>query len=501
MVGIAAPGVTRFEAVSGAPTIVRTRNAPRRSFATFVAIVCLVGAGTVGATSSSDSYVGSMRDAASGRPIVGIAATHSGKGYWLAGSDGGVFSFGDANFHGSAGGHALGAPIVGIAATPTGNGYWLAARDGGVFTFGKARFFGSTGGRRLAAPIVGIAPTASGNGYWLAAADGGVFTFGDAQFHGSTGGRALGAPIVGIAGSPSGNGYWLAAADGAVFAFGDAHGRGLSGARPLTAPVVGIAATGTGYGYWLVSADGSTRAVGRARAFRTQFPSLGASTVPTGSNAADAIAASPVGGYFIASLHGSVGISTTMPARALPTAPPPTAAPTPTPTVAASAAGRPADATPHTAPLIALQLLLRMNAERGARGLAPLGWDPLLAARAGSWAHTLLATDAFYHQNLQGIANVARGRFEELGENIFAGEGSGADAGAAHVGFMRSADHRANMLMPQGQLVGIGAGCLHGKLVVVEDFAIRMGAPLPPAGQPIPPMNPIVAPKTNGASC
>ena len=29
--------------------------------------------------------------------IVGMVPTKNGKGYWLAGSDGGVFSFGDAN--------------------------------------------------------------------------------------------------------------------------------------------------------------------------------------------------------------------------------------------------------------------------------------------------------------------------------------------------------------------------------------------------------------------
>jgi hypothetical protein len=34
------------------------------------------------------------------------------------------------------------APIVGIAATPSGNGYWLVGSDGGVFSFGDARFFG-----------------------------------------------------------------------------------------------------------------------------------------------------------------------------------------------------------------------------------------------------------------------------------------------------------------------------------------------------------------------
>ena len=67
---------------------------------------------------------------------------------------------------------------------------------------------------------------------------------------------------------------------------------------------------------------------------------------------------------------------------------------------------------------------------------------------------------------------------------------------------MHSADHRANMLLPQGQLVGIGAACLHGKLMVVEDFAIKMGAPLPPPGQADPADEPDRrAPKANGASC
>jgi hypothetical protein len=38
-----------------------------------------------------------------------------------------------------------------------GNGYWLVAADGGIFTFGDAQFFGSTGAIRLNRPIVGMA--------------------------------------------------------------------------------------------------------------------------------------------------------------------------------------------------------------------------------------------------------------------------------------------------------------------------------------------------------
>ena len=102
-------------------------------------------------------------------------------------SDGGIFTFGDAAFFGSTGAIHLNKPIVGMAATPDGKGYWLVASDGGIFTFGDAAFFGSTGAIRLNKPIVGMAATPDGKGYWLVASDGGIFTFGDAAFYGSTG--------------------------------------------------------------------------------------------------------------------------------------------------------------------------------------------------------------------------------------------------------------------------------------------------------------------------
>jgi hypothetical protein len=38
--------------------------------------------------------------------VVGISTTDDGLGYWLASSDGGVFSFGDASFQGGMGGQA-----------------------------------------------------------------------------------------------------------------------------------------------------------------------------------------------------------------------------------------------------------------------------------------------------------------------------------------------------------------------------------------------------------
>ena len=89
-----------------------------------------------------------------------------------------------------------------VAQDPTG-GYWLAASDGGVFTFGGATFFGSMVGKHLNAPVIGIQSTPDGGGYWLYASDGGVFTFGDAAFFGSTGNMTLKAPVVGMAVPPA----------------------------------------------------------------------------------------------------------------------------------------------------------------------------------------------------------------------------------------------------------------------------------------------------------
>ena len=111
-----------------------------------------------------------------------------------------------------------------MAATPDGAGYWLVASDGGIFSFGDAQYYGSTGSISLNRPVVGMAATTDGKGYWLVASDGGIFSFGDAGFFGSGGGTQLVAPAVGMAAAPNGAGYWLV--------FGPL--------RPLAGKIVGI---------------------------------------------------------------------------------------------------------------------------------------------------------------------------------------------------------------------------------------------------------------------
>jgi SpoIID/LytB domain protein len=197
-------------------------------------------------------------------------------GYWMAASDGGVFSFGNAVFHGSMGGRHLNEPIVGMAATSSHEGYWLVASDGGIFSFGDAQFYGSMGGRHLNKPIVGMAATPDGKGYWLVASDGGIFSFGDARYYGSMGDKHLNRPVVGMTSSSTGNGYWMVASDGGIFSFGDAKFHGSTGAMVLNEPIVGMGRNAAGTGYWLVAGDGGIFSFGAA-AFQGSLPGLGIS--------------------------------------------------------------------------------------------------------------------------------------------------------------------------------------------------------------------------------
>ena len=65
------------------------------------------------------------------QPVVGIAATvvrNRFEGYWIVSADGRRFSFGSAFPLGDKGGTNISRPIVGIAPTWSGNGYWLIGR-------------------------------------------------------------------------------------------------------------------------------------------------------------------------------------------------------------------------------------------------------------------------------------------------------------------------------------------------------------------------------------
>jgi hypothetical protein len=192
-------------------------------------------------------------------PVIGVAETSSGRGYWQATATGAVYAFGDARYLGRLPASATsGDPVVAIAATPGGGGYWLLRRSGQVSAFGAATRLGQA----PAGHYAGAATTPDGRGLWLATGTGAVVSLGDAGRYGSMSGRPLAKPVVGIAGTPDGHGYWLVGADGGVFSFGDARFAGSMVRRHLSAPMVAIASARPPGGYWLAAADGGLFAFG-----------------------------------------------------------------------------------------------------------------------------------------------------------------------------------------------------------------------------------------------
>lgn len=217
-------------------------------------------------------WYGDLRNHGLSAPIVSIAVDPDTGGYWLVGRDGAVYAF-NAPYYGSPALSTFGTTAVGIIAVTGGGGYRVASADGGVFDFGpRARFEGSMTFTPLRKPIVAIAADPATGGYWLIAADGGVFSF-HAPFYGSTGALTLRQPIVGAEATPTGNGYRFVASDGGVFSFGGARFAGSLGSRGSGAPVVGITTLGAQAGYYVAEASGAVARFGGV-------PALAVSVVP-----------------------------------------------------------------------------------------------------------------------------------------------------------------------------------------------------------------------------
>ena len=287
----------------------RSSRTGDRNLVTVIILATALALGTIGPLLVSSGTAGAAASAPSTTKPVPPKPSH---GYWLVGRDGGIFSFGSAQFYGSTGNIRLQRPVVGITPTPDHHGYWLVATDGGIFAFGDAGFYGSIPGigihpvgsrvgPRLNAPVVGMVPSVDGRGYFMVAADGGVFAFGDAAFEGSCPGiGGCGGPAQAVMPDATGGGYWLVTTLGRVQAFGNAQFYGQPGQRS-----VGISAavrTTDGRGYWILYRDGVVFRYGDA-------PNYG--WLPSGAAAGYDIATSifPTAkdlGYWICTAAGAV---------------------------------------------------------------------------------------------------------------------------------------------------------------------------------------------------
>ena len=136
-----------------------------------------------------------------------------------------------------------------------------------------------------------------------------------------------------------------------------------------------------------------------------------------------------------------------------------------------------------------LDVVARINAQRGARGLRPLRVSRGLTAAASYHSREMGAGGFFEHESLNGAAfwkrierfyPVGRGTWS-VGENIFY-ETPDTSAASAVREWMASPPHRQNILAPEWREIGIGAvhvadakGAFggHAVTIVTADFGTR----------------------------
>jgi hypothetical protein len=196
-----------------------------------------------------------LGNAPAGVTAADLEATSTGDGYWIVDTAGAVYPFGDAVAQGGIPGGQLasGEVVTSLSSTPSGKGYWIFTNKGRAVRFGDATFFGDMSKVTLAGPVLDSIPTPTGLGYYMVGSDGGIFAFGDAKFFGSMGGKKLNAPVQSLVPDNDGSGYWLVASDGGIFAF-EAPFKGSMGDRKLSKPVTGMVPYGNGY--MMVGEDG-----------------------------------------------------------------------------------------------------------------------------------------------------------------------------------------------------------------------------------------------------
>jgi uncharacterized protein YkwD len=118
------------------------------------------------------------------------------------------------------------------------------------------------------------------------------------------------------------------------------------------------------------------------------------------------------------------------------------------------------------------QLFDAINKERKAHGLPSLKLDEALANAARKHALRMAEQGTISHQfpgepSLPSRARSAGAHFTWLSENV----DQGPNAAAIHQSFMKSPQHRANILDPDMDSAGIGIAERDGQMFAVEDFS------------------------------
>ncbi len=147
-------------------------------------------------------------------------------------------------------------------------------------------------------------------------------------------------------------------------------------------------------------------------------------------------------------------------------------------------------------------ILDRVNDERAERGLAPVEWDEELAAVARSWSAEMARTEQLRHQDMGALlAREGLSDLQGIGENVFQSTGP-VPAGTMHAGWMRSDDHRVNVVNHGWNRLGVGVHCAEdGSVWATQEFGRTTSADLPAVATTTPPLEPIVRPEDDGPTC
>jgi uncharacterized protein YkwD len=179
-----------------------------------------------------------------------------------------------------------------------------------------------------------------------------------------------------------------------------------------------------------------------------------------------------------------------------------TTRPKPRPTTAPTTVARAPAGASTTAGALARDLFERLNAERRGRGLAALDWDDDLARMAAEWSSRMARTGDFSHRDLGAAGGLPGiGKFSALGENIAWVEGYPSMGYQLHVGWMRSAGHRANLLQPGFDAVGIAVVCDGGRAWATQNFGRLDASNASAMTSSTPSEDPIVATRSDGVHC
>jgi len=121
-------------------------------------------------------------------------------------------------------------------------------------------------------------------------------------------------------------------------------------------------------------------------------------------------------------------------------------------------------------------LLQSANRERAARGLPSLKWNASLAEAARKHVSLLVQKNGLSHQfpgepDLAARAAREGVRFSAIAENV----AYGPSAESLHEQWMKSPPHRANLLDPEMNSVGIAISRRESTLFAVEDFSGIVG--------------------------